>query len=139
VTHAVADLDVGLALFEGLLGGRRVGSGVSDDGTWAFVDLEWQGPPGLRLIAPTPPAQSGSGAPPATPLATWLGDLSGRLHHVAFALPSDGGDAVWGAPPVDVPGVLRIEGPGRVIEPDDNLGTRLVVLDPAPNPVRDQA
>jgi hypothetical protein len=139
VTHAVADLDVGLALFEGLLGGRRVGSGVAPDGTWAFVDLEWPGPPGFRLIAPGPPREARPGAPSATPLATWLGDLSGRLHHLVFARRADGRDAAPGATQPGVPGLLPSEGVARVIEPGDNLGTRLVVLGATPDPPRDQA
>ena len=57
VTHAVADLDTGLALFEGLLGGRRGAEGTSPDQRWHYVDLEWPGPPALRLIAPSPESQ----------------------------------------------------------------------------------
>ncbi len=128
VTHAVADLDTGLALFEGLLGGRRVDSGVAPDGSWTFVDLAWPGPPGFRLIAPTPVE------PHVTaPIATWLGDLSGRLHHLAFALRPDANDAAPGPASAAVPGLLPSDGLVRVIEPGDNLGTRLVVLDAAPD------
>ena len=55
---------------------------------------------------------------------------SGRLHHLAFALP--GTDAGASHPTHDesteLPGLLPSEGPARVIEPDDNLGTRLVLV-----------
>jgi len=132
VTHAVADLSAGLALFEGLLGGRRVALGEGPDRTWVFADLEWQGPPALRLVAPQPGADTGSGT--ESPLATWLGARPGRLHHLTFALPSFehtsvrsgslGGEA---RPGHDVPGVLGADGPVLVAEPQDNLGTRLVL------------
>src|ERR1700721_186309 len=41
----------GLALFEGLLGGRRGAEGTGPDQPWRYVDLEWPGPPALRVIA----------------------------------------------------------------------------------------
>ena len=50
VTHAVAELDTGLALFEGLLGGRRTGQGVAPDESWACVDLRWAGPLAVRVV-----------------------------------------------------------------------------------------
>jgi hypothetical protein len=121
----VDELDTGLALFEGLLGGARVGQGTATDGTWHYVDLDWPGPLGLRLIAPTPeaPAQA------ETALAAWLGPLPGRLHHLVFALPSDGsGRSRSHEDHPAVPGLLETEGPVRVIEPADNLGTRLVLM-----------
>jgi catechol 2,3-dioxygenase-like lactoylglutathione lyase family enzyme len=127
VTHAVRDIDTGLALFESLLGGRRIRSGTAPGGDWDFVDLQWPGPPAFRLIAPGsgPPAR---GAAPRSSLGPWLGTLSGRLHHLVFAL---GGDAP-GAPgrseeSTELPGLLPIDGPARVVEPADNLGTRLVL------------
>jgi catechol 2,3-dioxygenase-like lactoylglutathione lyase family enzyme len=125
VTHAVADLDTGLALFEGLLGGTPLRRGVAPDGSWHFVDLDWPGPPGFRLIAPAP-EERGDGA---NALSAWLGGLPGRLHHLVFALPPDAGGELRvdprGAQP---PGLLDAEGPARVIEPRDNLGTRLVLV-----------
>jgi hypothetical protein len=127
VTHAVADLDTGLALFEGLLSGRRRGRGRAPDGSWEFVDLEWPGPPALRLIAPAPDAGDRVDRGD-TALGAWLGRLSGRLHHVVFALSPDGPRVPGGAPRTDVPGVLGAETPAQVIEPGDNLGTRLVLL-----------
>jgi len=124
IVHAVADLDRGLALFEGLLGGRGTARGVAPHRTWEFVDLEWPGPPGLRLVAPT--SRDGAVDDTPRPLDTWLGDLTGRVHHLAFARP----DFQHGPALGDVPGLLRADGLARVIEPDDNLGTRLVVLGP---------
>jgi len=134
VTHAVAELDAGLGLFEVLLGGRRVADGESPERSWQFVDLEWPGPPPRRQGAPHPVTRSA--APPGTALRAWLGDLSGRLHHLAFAVapgergaarpgPADGDDL---HPRTDVPGLLPSEGPARVVEPQDNLGTRVVLL-----------
>jgi catechol 2,3-dioxygenase-like lactoylglutathione lyase family enzyme len=125
VTHAVADLDTGLALFERLLGGGRVGGGVAPDGSWEFVDLQWPGPPVFRLVAPAVPG--------TTPLAEWLGALSGRLHHLAFEV-RDAPDASAGAPTsTEVPGVLVGDGPAWVVEPADNHGVRLVLLHGAPD------
>lgn len=147
VTHAVADLDTGLALFEVLLGGRRVACGVSPDRTWAFADLEWSGPPALRLVAP--PAVPGAASAVDTPILRWLGQLPGRLHHLAFAMappvldaesagqptgtgqpgterPGTGQQGVEGQ--TDVPGLLPADGPTLVIEPPDNLGTRLALI-----------
>ncbi|HEY5023559.1 MAG TPA: VOC family protein [Acidimicrobiales bacterium] len=128
VTHAVADLGTGLALFEGLLGGHRVGSGAGSDGTWEYTDLEWPGPPRLRLVAPRV-ADGDSARHDVTPLAVWLGGLSGRLHHLAFEVPGGTpGPASVGAPPIEVPGLVRTDAADRVVEPADNLGTRLVLL-----------
>jgi len=158
-THAVADLQSGLALFEGLLDGRVRARGTAPDGTWEFADLEWPTPPVLRLVAPirvAPPSESGD-----TPLRAWLGTLPGRLHHLAFEAafepafepavqpaveqPPRRGDGVprqddgsdtahrgaGGTGTVTagpVPGVLPADGPCDVIEPEDNLGTRLVLF-----------
>ncbi len=122
VTHAVAELDDGLALFEGLLGGRPVARAVAPDGSWEIAELQWPGPPRLRLVAPSP----GSGRA-AAPLGTWLGELSGRLHHLVFALPEDHGVAGGFERRTDVPGLEPTDGPARIIEPPDNLGTRLVL------------
>ena len=150
VTHAVADLDTGLALFEELLGGRRVARGVSPDRTWGFADLEWSGPPALRLVAP-PSVPDGATAVDS-PLETWLGQLPGRLHHLAFAMAPQGLDAERTGPTptgqptrtgqqgvegrTDVPGLLPADGPTWVIEPPDNLGTRLALIRRGPWPVR---
>lgn len=100
VVHAVADLDEGLALFAGLLGGDEVGRG--DDGA-PWVDLAWPGPGRLRLVHAT-------GA-----LAGFLAGRTGRAHHLAFRRAEAG--AVAGAAPVG-------EGAFEVA-PEANLGVRL--------------
>ena len=116
VTHAVAELEEGLALFRDLLGGRQSSGADSSDGTWSSVTLRWSGPLALRLVAPTP------GAPADTPLRQWLAGRRGRVHHIAFGQPGTGGD-----PGVGVPGVAEDELPVEVVEPEHNLGTRLVI------------
>jgi methylmalonyl-CoA/ethylmalonyl-CoA epimerase len=76
VTHAVADMDEGLRLFEGLLGGSILDAGDGDQERW--VELGWTGPGRVRLVTPT--GDSG-------PLRDWLGDRAGRVHHLAFTVP----------------------------------------------------
>ena len=123
VTHAVADLGAGLALFAGLLGGRTRAQGAATDGSWEYVELEWGGPLAVRLVAP-------AGAAPGTggrALAAWLGPLPGRLHHLVFAVPASGAHEEGEA--TTVPGLLADEGPAREVAPQDNLGTRLVLVD----------
>ncbi len=107
--HLVADLDAAVGLFEGLLGGRATDSltpsSVAPAG--AAVDLAWPGPGRLRLLQPTPGSLE----------SAWLGDRSGRLHHVAFTVPD--------------PAVVRETvptGDGRLeIPPERNGGVRLVL------------
>jgi len=130
-THAVPDLAPALALFEALLGGSVLARGSAPDGTWDFVDLAWAHPPALRLVSPaassSPGAGAGAGAGPGAgpALREWLGRRPGRLHHLAFAVPTaDGkGGAGGGA------AILPADGAVEVIEPDRNLGTRLVLVD----------
>jgi hypothetical protein len=95
VVHAVTTLDIGTHLFVDLLGGELVGKGEDEAGRW--LDLRWPGPGRIRLVEPTSPT---------SPIATWIGDRQGRVHHLAFTLP--------GAEP-------------RTVDPEDNLGVRLVV------------
>lgn len=114
VTHAVASLDAASALFEDVLLGEEAVQGVGVDGApgmpagaGRWRELVWPGGGRLRLVEP-----AGAGS-----LAKWLGDRSGRLHHIAFA--------------VDDPSGLRgaaAAGDGTwVVSPEDNLGTRLVL------------
>jgi methylmalonyl-CoA/ethylmalonyl-CoA epimerase len=84
VTHAVARLDDGIAIFEGLLGGSPVDGGADDDARW--VEFAWPGPGRVRVVAPT--TRTG-------PLVDWLGGAPGRVHHIAFRSPTI-------AAPVDV-------------------------------------
>jgi catechol 2,3-dioxygenase-like lactoylglutathione lyase family enzyme len=76
VTHAVARLDDGIRLFEGLLGGRLVDAGDDDDARW--VEFGWPGPGRVRVAAP---------ARPSSPLTAWLEGRPGRVHHIAFRVP----------------------------------------------------
>jgi len=127
-THAVAELDRALELFEGLLGGTVDARGAAPDGSWEFADLTWAHPPVLRLIAPTP------AAPATAPLPAWLGGLPGRLHHLAFAVPDLHAATATGShrgPAQATAGVLAADGAVRVVEPEDNLGTRLVLTVPS--------
>lgn len=105
VAHAVRSRDEGTRLFCELLEGREVDRGVDKLGEW--VELGWPGPGRLRLLSPDGPGGL---------VAGWLGEGAGRLHHVAFRCESP--DAVPGARPA---------GDHFVIEPEDNLGTRLVL------------
>jgi catechol 2,3-dioxygenase-like lactoylglutathione lyase family enzyme len=96
VTHAVASLDDALALFQDLLSGEPIGRGADEAGRW--VDLAWPGPGRVRLIEP---------ASPTSPLAAWIGDRAGRVHHLEFTVASERG--------------------AREVAPDDNEGVRLVL------------
>lgn len=117
VTHCVADLAEGEALFAGLLGGTVVDR-PTVAGQWSGADLAWGGPLRVRLVAP-------AGAGGEDPLAAWLGTRRGRVLHLVFAVPAAAGGAG------EVPGVLG-EDVTEVVEPADNLGTRLVVVAGAP-------
>ena len=104
VGHALADLDGGLRLFEGLLGGHRIVHGSGPGYRW--VDLAWPGPGRLRLFTPDGPG----------PLREWLGARPGRLHHLAFSL----------AEPERVSSAVARDG-HWLVQPSDNSGTRLVL------------
>ena len=106
VAHAVARLDEGLRLFAGLLGGEELGRGDDEAGRW--VDLGWPGPGRVRLLEPSDPS---------SPLARWVGERAGRVHHLAFT--AEAPTALEGARPL---------GDGSVeVPPEANLGVRLLV------------
>ncbi|MHB8681570.1 MAG: VOC family protein [Acidimicrobiales bacterium] len=111
VTHAVADLDTGLALFRDLLGGEPSAVEDAADGSWRAVTLRWKSPLAVRLVSP--------GRDSA--LTAWLGGRAGRVHHLALRQPGPG--AGTEVPP----GVADDELPVEVVEPAQNLGVRLVV------------
>lgn len=96
VTHAVASLDIGLRLFASLLAGEELDRGTDEASRW--VDLGWPGPGRIRLVEPTSPS---------SPIARWIGERAGRVHHLAFRVPG-GGDP-------------------REVSPEDNHGVRLVL------------
>jgi methylmalonyl-CoA/ethylmalonyl-CoA epimerase len=102
VAHAVRSLDEGLRLFEGLLGGTRCTGGNDRASRW--VELGWAGPGRLRLVEPT-----GAGE-----LDDWLGDRSGRVHHLAFSV----------ADPTAITDAVA-SGHHWQVEPATNFGTRL--------------
>ena len=119
VTHVVADLDAALGLFGPILGGA-VERGRAGPGVEAAL-VRWPGPLALRLLSPAP----------GTVLAAFLGGRPGRLHHVAFAIPP--GRAPAGAAPASEDERPALEEGRRVVgvvAPEDNLGTRLVLLAP---------
>jgi catechol 2,3-dioxygenase-like lactoylglutathione lyase family enzyme len=107
VVHLVADLDRATKLFGDLLGGTPTSGGTGEVGNHRHVELAWPGPGRLRLVQPAA----------AGPLAAWLGDRAGRLHHLEFAIDD----------PEQVP-TARPRGDGTYeVAPDDACGTRLVV------------
>jgi len=114
IGHAVADLDNALRLFAGPLHGAIVDEGTTADSRW--VELAWPGPGRLRLLAPTAPS---------SPIARWLGERRGRVHHLAFSL--------------DEPGTIASAKPSEdgtwEVAPADNLGVRLILRPRPPSPV----
>lgn len=96
VTHAVASLDVGLRLFRELLAGEETDRGADEGARW--IELGWPGPGRVRLVEPTTPT---------SPLASWIGERAGRVHHLAFSLPGAADQ--------------------REITPEENHGVRLVI------------
>jgi methylmalonyl-CoA/ethylmalonyl-CoA epimerase len=123
VVHAVADLAVASALFVDLLGGTVLDRGTRSDHRW--MDLDWGGPLGLRLVSPVD-------APPDESLARWLGDRSGRVHHLELVAeePETVPDARPGDPTVTGLDIGRVDGTYRVVEPGSNAGLRLVIHTP---------
>jgi methylmalonyl-CoA/ethylmalonyl-CoA epimerase len=105
VVQVVADLNEGLRLFVGLLGGSE--EGRSDDGGARSVDLAWPGPGRLRLVEPRRPG----------PLADWLAGRSGRFHHLALLVDDPGG----------VPDSRPLDGGAFEVPPEANEGVRLVL------------
>lgn len=101
VVYAVADLDAGLALFSGLLGGTETLPGDHDGPP--SVDLAWKGPGRLRLVEREPGSAD-------------LGGRTGRLHHLAFSVHDP--SLVAGAEPVGATGCHEVE-------PEHNVGVRL--------------
>ena len=109
-------------LFSGLLGATRGPEGISADGSWMYVGpvVEWANAP-----APHRP-QPGRDQRGATSVDRWP-DRAGAPSGVLLRGIRLQGDQDRPALPASVPGVLVSEDV-EVIEPDANLGTRLVVL-----------
>jgi len=106
IVHLVGSLDDGLALFAGVLAGDATERGEEEGLRW--VELAWPGPGRLRLVEPT----TGTG-----PLAEWLGDRPGRIHHLAFTCDD----------PAAVPGARALADGRWEVPPGDNLGSRLLL------------
>ncbi len=121
VTHAVADFGTATALFVDLLGGTVVDEGRHAGHRWA--DLAWEGPLGLRLVAPVDPSEPGT-------LVRWLGGRNGRVHHLGLTLeePEELPDARPTASDTGFPSGLEGDrGASWVIGPESNHGMRLVL------------
>ena len=108
IVHAVADLDATLQLFSGLLRGSQVDAGADESTRW--VELAWPGPGRVRLVTP---------ASPNSPVAAWIGDRPGRVHHVSFS----------GVSGVGVDGAIELADGSYELPPDAATGTRLLLLD----------
>jgi len=106
IVHAVADLDAGLRLFAGLLGGTEEGRGADESSRW--VDLAWPGPGRVRLTTPVAAT---------SPLASWIDGRAGRVHHIAFR-------GVSGAA---VDGAVELADGRWELPPDAATGTRLLL------------
>ena len=109
VTHAVASLDEAAALFRDLLGGAEVGAGSLEGGR--FLDLAWAGGGTVRLVAALADGDAGS------PWTAWLDGRRGRVHHLAFTV----------ADPSQVPDAALADDGTWVVDPERNLGVRLVL------------
>src|SRR4051812_13366155 len=106
VSHAVTSIERALSLFAGVLEGEEVARGEDEGARW--IELAWPGPGRIRLLEPVSPA---------SPLSTWLGDLPGRVHHLAFTCPDPAG--------IDGP-VPLADGPYEVA-PEAASGARLLL------------
>jgi hypothetical protein len=89
--------------------------------------VAWAGPLAVRLVAPT------AGAPASSSLRRWLGDRTGRVHHLAFEIPGPlstpgrSDQAVSDDASDEIPGVVPGTGSVTVVAAADNLGTGLVL------------
>jgi methylmalonyl-CoA/ethylmalonyl-CoA epimerase len=108
LVHYVADLDAARSLFEGLLGGRAVDEGRDVNG--AHLELAWPGPGRIRFLQPSL----------GTADSHWLGNRTGRAHHLVFTVANPG--AIAGA-------VVRRDNHYE-IDPDENYGVRLILHTP---------
>ena len=81
VTHAVAELEDGHSPLRGTA--RRRGGRPRGRSRPPWRELTWGGPMGLRLVCPG--RHLGHTAP-----AQWLGDRSGRVHHLEFDVEDPG-------------------------------------------------
>ena len=121
MTHAVPRLDEAVALFVGLLGGLVEDRGEQPAFHW--LDLRWEGPLALRLVAPRRSRVDGTSS-------TGSATVRDAVHHVAFVAESP--ERIDGAVPVPSGLAGAPTDPGSVmVGPGVNLGLRLVIS-PAP-------
>ena len=83
-----------------------MGRGADESTRW--VELAWPGPGRVRLVTPSSPG---------TPVAEWLGDRPGRVHHIAFSGVSGAG----------VDGAVELADGSHELPPDAATGTRLLL------------
>jgi methylmalonyl-CoA/ethylmalonyl-CoA epimerase len=107
IVHLVADLERATRLFGDLLSGTPAGEGGADAGDHHYREMTWPGSGRLRLVQPTAEG----------PLAAWLGDRPGRLHHLELALDD----------PERVPHALSRGDGTYEIAPANACGTRIIL------------
>jgi catechol 2,3-dioxygenase-like lactoylglutathione lyase family enzyme len=149
IVHAVNSPERALLLFRDLLGGEVREVDQPEEAKTAAVELTWDAPLEIRLVWPAPRDSARATANPT--LRDWLAGRDGAMHHLTFQMPTLGGAGPDPRPPSvgtptspalpahpprgrDDPS-LAGEDPGSrvlVVEPDSNLGTRLVLLYGAP-------
>jgi hypothetical protein len=107
---AVASIDREVGLFCGLLNGVATNDGVDAALDARWVEVAWDGPGRIRLLAPLNAATGLVGE--------WLGDRRGRLHHIALTTTAPvTGSVIWA------------DG-RREVQPADNFGVRLLITTP---------
>ncbi len=103
IVHLVADLQAALMLYRDVLQGTVVAQDSEPDGS-AFCELKWPGPGRLLLRQPADLAER-----------AWLGDRTGRTHHLEFAI----------ANPHTIRDAKRLVSGWWEIAPESNHGVRL--------------
>lgn len=122
VVHVVADLHPALELFVGLLGGEVEDHATAGSEEW--IDLRWDGPLGVRLVAP-------AGPPGSARINEWLTGRTGRVHAIHLSADEPAGISDARPAPAGLLGLAGFPHHDRwVVEPEDNLGLRLVISAP---------
>ncbi len=111
IAHLVADLNGALKLFHTLLNGQIVGERqgfLPWDAHARVVELAWPGPGRITLIEPSTATNE---------LGAWLGNRSGRIHHLSFTHPE----------PASARDAIGIAAGVYEIKPAKNFGVRLIL------------